>query len=256
MVRRFFMTVLLSIAVSSATAADFTDIWYLAAEAGWGVNVVQSDNFLFLTFFVYGPDNTPTWYVASVTQDASGNFNGPLYAANGTYFAMPWIMPMTPGIQVGTASFQPTTAYTAKLIYSVDGIGTVTKAIQRQALTFITLGGTYAGVAIVDASGCAMAGRTISDVDVTITQQANNSGPISIVLNYLANGTSCTFLGSAIQWGKLYQIPNATYACSNGFTSTAKIDELNATPHGVEMLWTAPVPQGCTESGTFSGALE
>jgi hypothetical protein len=92
-------------------------------------------------------------------------------------------------------------------------------------------------------------------VDVTVTQQVNNNGPISIVFNYLGNGTSCTFSGPVIQWGKLYQIPNATYACSNGFTSTAKIDELNATPHGLEMLWTAPVPQGCTESGTFSGPL-
>ena len=26
-------------------------------ESGWGVNFVQSDNFIFATFFIYGPDN-------------------------------------------------------------------------------------------------------------------------------------------------------------------------------------------------------
>ena len=42
-----------------AAATDYTDIWYLPAEAGWGVNMVQSDSstssFIFATFFVYGP---------------------------------------------------------------------------------------------------------------------------------------------------------------------------------------------------------
>ena len=256
MLRRILLGAMLLVAVTSARAVDFTDIWFIPAESGWGVNVVQSDSFIFLTFFIYGPDNKPTWYVASVTQDASGNFNGPLYLANGTYFAMPWVVPMTPGVQVGTASFQPTGSYTAKLVYTVNGTATVTKAIQRQTLTAITLGGTYAGVAIVDASGCAMAGRAISDVDVTVTQQVNNSGPISIVLSYLANGVACSFSGTLTQWGKLYQISSATYACSNGFQTTAKVDELNATPHGLEFLWSAPISGGCVESGTFSGALE
>ncbi len=254
MLRRILLGAMLLAAVTAARAVDYTDIWYLPSESGWGVNVVQSDNFLFMTFFVYGSDGRPTWYAAQVTKDASGNFNGTLYSATGTYFALPWAGNV---ISVaGTASFQPTSPYTAKLIYTVNGVATVTKIIQRQTLTLITLGGAYAGVAIVDESGCAMAGRTISDVDVTVTQQVNNSGPISIVLNYLASGTSCTFSGSVIQWGKLYQIPSATYSCSNGFKSTAMIDELNATPHGLEMLWRAPATQGCTESGTFSGPLE
>ena len=35
---------------SAAAATDYTDIWYIEAEAGWGGNVVQSDTFLFITF--------------------------------------------------------------------------------------------------------------------------------------------------------------------------------------------------------------
>ncbi len=51
-------------------------------------------------------------------------------------------------MQVGTASFQPTTPYTANLIYVVTNgptAVTVSKAIQRQTLTTIGLGGTYTG---------------------------------------------------------------------------------------------------------------
>ena len=72
---------------------------------------MQSDAFLFLTFFIYGPDNKPTWYVAGLTRDANGNFNGPLYATTGTYFGAPWNPADGAGsAQVGTASFQPTDA--------------------------------------------------------------------------------------------------------------------------------------------------
>jgi hypothetical protein len=72
MMRRFLLAVLLCATVFRAGASDYTDIWFNPSEqstagGGWGVNVVQSDAFLFLTFFVYGPDNKPTWYVAGLT---------------------------------------------------------------------------------------------------------------------------------------------------------------------------------------------
>jgi hypothetical protein len=84
MIKRILLIALLMLAAARAGATDYTDIWYLPAESGWGVNVVQSDSFLFMTFFIYGPDGKPTWYVGLVTQDASGNFNGTLYSATGT----------------------------------------------------------------------------------------------------------------------------------------------------------------------------
>ena len=51
MLKRFFLAVLLLVAAGRAAAVDYTDIWYIPAEAGWGVNVVQSDAFMFITFF-------------------------------------------------------------------------------------------------------------------------------------------------------------------------------------------------------------
>jgi len=54
-----------------------------------------------------------------LTLDTTGNFNGPLYATTGTFYAMPWTASDLTAPVVGTASFQPTSAYTAKLIYTI-----------------------------------------------------------------------------------------------------------------------------------------
>jgi len=262
MLRRLLLFLALLALANTALAVDYTDIYYVLGEDGYGFNVVENDNsagsFLFVTFFIYGQDNKPTWYTAQLTLDQSGNFNGGLYATTGTYFGSPWNPSDHPAAAlVGTASFQPTGAYTAKFIFTVNGppTVTVTKSIQRQFLGNFIVGGTYAGVAASSYSACAAAGNFLNDVDITITQQANNPRAISIALNYLPNGPICTYSGNAIAWGKLYQIPSATYTCTNGFNTTAKIDELNATPHGIEAVWSDITPGGCKESGTFSGLL-
>src|ERR1700704_6665642 len=122
MLKRFFLAVLLLVAAGRAVAVDYTDIYFIPAEAGWGVNVVQSDNFLFLTFFIYGADGKSTWFTGQVSKDGSGNFNGTLYSTTGTYYLLPWAGFM--GGPVGTVSFQPLTPSSARLIYTVNGVGT------------------------------------------------------------------------------------------------------------------------------------
>ena len=77
MLKRLLLTLLMLTASAQAAAAtDYTDIWFNPSEAGWGMNVVQSDAFLFLTFFIYGADSKPTWFTGQVTLDASNSFNG------------------------------------------------------------------------------------------------------------------------------------------------------------------------------------
>jgi hypothetical protein len=81
MLKRLLVCLFLLTAASRASAVDYTDIYYLATESGYGFNVVQSDNFLFVTFFIYGPNKQPTWYTAQLTDDATGNnYAGGLYA--------------------------------------------------------------------------------------------------------------------------------------------------------------------------------
>ena len=252
MLKRLLFTLLLLTASAQAVATDYTDIWYDPAESGWGVNVVQSDSFLFITFFIYGPDNTPIWFTGQVTQDSGSNFNGTLYARTGTYYIMPWAG--SAGGPVGTVAFQPLGLYTARLVYTVNGVGSVTKTIQRQPLTTINIAGNYTGGLVLAQSQCTNSGSSTLTANIAVTQPANNSGPVFISVGR-ADGVTCTFSGPVTQWGKLYQMSNATYTCNNGRNTTANIDELSATAHGIEGTWSAFVDGGCVETGTFDAVL-
>jgi hypothetical protein len=258
MLKRIFLAILLSVAAGRSVATDYTDIWFLPAESGWGVNVVQSDSFVFVTFFIYGADGKPTWYSANLTQDASGNFNGPLYATTGTSFALPWVPAQLGQAAVGTASFQPTGPYTAKLVYILTSgpiLTTVTKSIQRQNLTTITVGGAYSGAQTGAYSGSGCAASTYRDFhDLQISQGTN--GAVTFTFAY-TEGLNCTFSGTLVQYGQLYSVPSATYQCSDGLNTSASMSEIKATAQGVEGLFSAPSVGGnCREDAQFSGVLD
>jgi hypothetical protein len=256
MLKRLFLAVLLLAAAGRAGAVDFTDIWYNPAESvpsGWGVNVVQSDAFIFLTFFIYGADGKPTWFTGQVTQDASGNYNGGLYATTGTYYVSPWAGGSQP-VAVGTVSFQPSGPYTAKLIYSVNGVGTVTKLIQRQTLTTIALGGVYSGAQIGTFSGCANNVSYRNFFDLQITHLSNGNVTFAVVYPDIPN-YSCTLTGTLQQYGQLYSVPAATFQCTDGTNASAVITELKATAQGVEGRFSASYGGGCGQNAEFSGAL-
>jgi hypothetical protein len=254
MLKRFFLAVLLFVAAGRAAAVDYTDIWYIPAETGWGVNVVQSDNFQFITFFIYGADGKPTWFTGQVTQDASGNFTGTLYSTTGTYYILPWAG--FAGGAAGTVSFQPLGPFTARLIYTVNGVGTVTKTIQRQTLTAITVGGTYSGAQSGAYSGCTMGstnGPYRDFFDLQITQLTNSS--VTFAFSY--TNLNCTFSGTLQQNGQLYSVPAATYQCSDGLNTSAAMTEIKATAQGVEGRFSAPSVGGnCREDAQFSGVLQ
>lgn len=89
MLKQLLLAISLATSALGAVAADHTDIWYAPAEPGWGVNLVQSDNFIFATFFVYSQNGSPTWYTAQLTWDGARMYSGGLYATGGTWFATP-----------------------------------------------------------------------------------------------------------------------------------------------------------------------
>jgi hypothetical protein len=233
-------------------AADYTDIWYLPAESGWGVNMVQSDNFIFATFFIYGPNNTPTWYTAQMSAQANGNFAGSLYATVGTYFGAPWDPAKVATTLAGTASFVPASLYQGTLTYSLTGGPTVTKTIQRQVLTAIPLAGQYFGgrVGAYSGGGCAMPGGYQDTFNLQVSQAGNVSASFQFSFT---GGVTCTLSGALAQYGQLYSIPSATYQCSNGLNTTARMDGIQATARGIQGSYAAPAAAGgCAENATFT----
>jgi hypothetical protein len=258
MIKRLILLLLLLSAAFRVGAIDYTDLYYVPGEEGWGANVVQSDSFMFVTFFIYGQDNKPAWYSAQLTRDGTGNYNGKLYATTGTYYPSPWKPADQTTTEAGTASFQPTSAYTAKLIYTVAKPAaqpTVTKLVQRQPLTKITLGGTYVGAQSGAYSGCNSTSSNGSYSDffnLQVEQTTDNA--VTFTLTY--QNLTCTLSGTLTQFGQLYTMPTTAYKCTDGLNTNASMSQIKATSLGIEGKFSSPtVGGGCREDATFSAVL-
>ena len=262
-IKRFALRALLLAACflpGAAAATDYTDIWFNPKESGWGVNIVQTDNFMFATFFIYGPGNTPTWYTALLNFDGTSSYSGNLYLTQGTYWALPW-NPAShpPAQQVGTASFTPssTNAYQATLAYTVPGSGSVVKNIVRQTLTAITIAGNYLGGQVGSYASCSDSSQNgaYTDTYTLAVTQTVNSATFVFTFN---SGATCTLTGALNQQGLLYDMPGVGYACTGTLvfsTNAATLFEVRATPYGIEGRLSANLPSGCQENATFSGTL-
>jgi hypothetical protein len=249
-------------ATGAARAADYTDLWWTPSEPGWGVNVVQSDTFMFLTFFIFGQDQKPTWYTGELSVDSSGVFSGGLYLSpRGSYYAVPWNQNDVPAPQrVGSVQFRPssTNAYQATLTYVVDGVGTVVKPVERQPLTSIRLGGQYVGGQSWRESGCTNPNRNGPYKDVYDLQVDVTTAGVATFTYTFADYT-CTQSGPLVIRGTQYTISGARYQCKDAnstfFTTTANMSEIKATAQGIEGRWIANVDAGCREDGQFSAVL-
>ena len=233
---------------TAALTTDYSDMWYLPAESGWGVNFTQNDGVIFMTLFLYGPDNKPVWYVAIAYQDANGNFSGTLYSTTGTYFGAPW--GGDTATAAGTASFSPADAAHGTLTYTLNGGPTVVKSIVRQTLVTIDLTGNYTGGQAGGYSNCMDPSGYKDTFDLQVTQ---SGGSVALAFNYSGLGEGCTLSGTLVQNGQLYTVPSATYTCDDGLKTTASLFEIKKTSQGIEGRFTAPSVGGCREDAAFSG---
>ena len=193
------------------------------------------------------------------SSDAS-SFTGNLFSTTGTWFGAPWDPTKVKNTQVGTATFTPSSPYQGTLSYSFTSgtPPTVTKLIQRQVLITIALGGNYIGgqAGGYSGSGCSFQGAYTDTFNLNVTQPGDGTATFSFTYG---SKITCTWSGTLMQSGQLYSMPNATYTCSDGTNSTARMDQLKATALGIEAIFSAPSgSQGssnCSESASFSGNL-
>ena len=222
------------------------------------MNLVQNEDVLFATFYIYDSSNQPTWYSSPMFVDASGTYSGTLYLTTGPWFGGPWTGSAV-ATPVGTSAFTPTSAKTGTLTYTVnDGGGpvVVTKSIERSTFRTINLSGNFSGIALVTLSGCTDSvnnGTTLYDIDPQVMQPSY--GDLRIDFVYPAANLACTMTGAAVQEGQLFRIPSATYTCPFGTSTVATVYEVKATALGIEGRWTAKVDGGCQEDGKFSALL-
>jgi hypothetical protein len=260
LVRKVILATLLFAAATAlpARAQDHTDMWWNPAQSGWGVNVVQAGNNLWLTFFIYGADRMPTWYSAYLGWDGA-RYSGPLYATQGSYFAGAWNPAEHPEATVaGTASFQPSSinAYEATLVYTVNGVGTVVKAIERQYLGAIALSGSYVAGQSGSYANCANAADNVLYTDTGTLTVAQTTTTLTLSFAY-GSGANCTLKGNWERRGQLFRMPGATYQCTGSLSVNrpASVYEVKQTAQGVEGRFTATLANGCREDAAFSAVL-
>ena len=116
---------------------NYQDLWWNAAESGWGINLTHQGDILFATLFTY--DNTVPgtnagmWLVMSAgAKQGDGSYLGNLYRTVGPAFNANPFTPIGPAnyTLVGTMRLSFTDGTHGNLAYSVNGAN-VTKAITR-----------------------------------------------------------------------------------------------------------------------------
>ena len=240
------------LACASSTTTDFTDLWYNSNEEGWGANVIHQRDTLFITLFVYGQNQQPTWYVASdvrLVSTANGVFtyNGILYRTTGPWFAAGSFNEANVAVvPVGTVTFLASQVNQATLSYTVDG-ASISKVVTRQTWAEETLAGSYIGATIGTWSNCS--NRTGSTEDpVTIT--VNHVGS-TVSLREDGNGYTCTYTGTYSQAGRMGTVTgNGT--CSDGVNQAFVMSEVTPTAQSLSMRFTAAVG-ACTFAGRMGG---
>lgn len=244
-------------ASASTSSVDYTDMWYIPAESGWGLNLTQQSNLVFVTMFVYGSDNTPRWYVAQVESSNGSNFTGTLYKTTGSYFGAPWVAGLSTTTPAGSMSIVFSTPTTATVTYSVDGV-TVTKSVQRQTWRGENLTGNYLGGLTANASSCNNGGNgpiIIFGTSMTVAHNTSSQA-VTMTLNApAASGASatCIFAGTYGQQGKLGSIAgnwSCTVGGSPSNSGTFTMSELQATIRGFNARFTGQ-DQFCQYAGNF-----
>jgi hypothetical protein len=241
---------------STTFSADLTGIWWVPTESGWGVNIIQQSQILFVTFFIYGQNGQPTWVVgpdiASQGVNSSGNlvFSGALYQTTGPWFGNGFFDPTAVGVtQVGSVTFSFSGYGNGQVTYSVNGVQ-VTKNIVPQNWLTNNLSGTYLGAVYGLSASCSLPIATSSALlAFTVTQSGSNAA-ITIAE---ANGNNCIFTGTTTAVGKLVNI-DGNYVCTNSSFGTFAMRRVEGGIDGLTGLIANLSSGGCSASVVTIGA--
>ena len=132
--RRLVAVALLALALPAVAqvtpAANYTDMWYLASESGWGVSFTQhtGSNQVFAVWYTYDPRATdpsgpgrfkPLWIVMpGGTWTTPTSITGPVYVTNGTPFSQSGSNPPA-ATQVGSFTFSFSGTANGTFSYSI-----------------------------------------------------------------------------------------------------------------------------------------
>lgn len=245
------LSLLVAPAHATSYSTDQSDLWYIPAESGWGMQLVQRGELIFATLFVYDAAGNPTWYVATLAPTAPFVWSGDLYSTHGTWFGAPWNPAAFGGGIVGSMTWSASLVDFGSVNYTVNGV-TVSKAVVRQTLVNENFSGRYAGGIHETVTGCTNPGNngTVEEAGILAIAQAGNA--ITMTATPFA-GAGCTYSGALTQFGQMGDLLG-TYSCTNGASGTFLAFEMQVNITGFTGRFNAVSPSsGCSISGWFGG---
>jgi hypothetical protein len=140
------------------------------------------------------------------------------------------------------------------LTYTVTGVGTVTKAVQRLTLTSILLAANYVGGQAGNYSACTMASSNRLYQDFFNLQGSQAGTSVNMAFSFRNGALTCTLAGTPVLHGSLRA---STTPLINARTASDPCPcTTQGDPIGDRRQFTAPsVGGGCREDGRFSGTL-
>jgi len=212
---------------ATSFSTDQSDLWYIVAESGWGMQLVQRGNTIFATLFVYGQSSAPTWYVATMVPTATQfQWSGDLYATTGPWFGTTPFNPAdVTATKVGTMTWTAQTNDTGNVAYTVNGVQ-VSKSVVRQTLVFDDYNGTYLGAFHIDVTGCSNPMNNVSNVESFGTTTITQVGQV-FTLNFVQfapGGVTFTVTGTLSQGGQFGDV-SGNYTSNVGELGSAELTE-------------------------------
>jgi hypothetical protein len=243
--------------VGPASSTDFTDLWWDPAESGWGLNIAHQAETIYITLYVYGATTRATWYSATLHfagSDASGSlvYTGDLFEATGPWFGGVLFDPGLVTIRrAGDATFRGTSVDTGTLSYSVDGI-VVDKAIERFTLALMNLSGEYIGGIVQTNFNCMSPALNGTLEDAAFISVVHTGTNVDITTS--STRRTCTYRGTYAQAGRMGNINDGSFTCSDGAAGTFAAFEINASTSGLLARFFG-TGDGCSFNGDIAGAL-
>ncbi|MFN9729164.1 MAG: hypothetical protein ACK59M_01700, partial [Pseudomonadota bacterium] len=103
--------------------SNYTALWWNPNQSGWGVQINHVGDLLSATWYTYGEDRKPAWFVFNATRQVDGRYTGPLLRGRtGTPFDQINGQPAAGQIEeVGTVSLRFANGAAGEFSYTVGG---------------------------------------------------------------------------------------------------------------------------------------
>ena len=114
--------------------ASYGDLWWNAAESGWGLSINQQYRTLFAVWYTYGLYGQPVWYVMPGGVWSGDTYTGMLYRTTTAplpFFGAPFDPHTVSSISVGSMALRFSGARDATMSYTIDGVSG-SRSITRQ----------------------------------------------------------------------------------------------------------------------------